>query len=457
MVARSTGLPERVHCVGVSGGGLSALARLLRECGHVVSGSDRGGVRPELLAAGIESAPSGDPSLAVGADLLVRSAAVPEDDGEVAAARAAGVPVLKYAEALGRVMAGRRGVAVAGTHGKTTTTALLAHLLRVAGRAPAWIVGGAPADFPAFGWGRGELMVVEACEFDLSFLQLRYDVALITGVTADHLDCFGDLAGVQAAFRAFARRLPPGGTLLLGPGVPAELDFALGPEVSVVRVDELCALLEARADSDGFTADVRLDDGRSMSLRCGLWGRHNLDNARCALATARVLGVPWDIVAAALPAFAGVARRLTDRGDLSLPSGRARLIDDFAHHPDALSAAAEALAAHLPGRRRVGLFQPHQVSRTEEFLDAFARALQQFDAVGLCDIFVARDARPERAGEVLAELARRGGGHVQRLGPACSAAPAVRALLRPDDACVIMGAGDIDGLAGRLAGTPAGP
>jgi UDP-N-acetylmuramate--alanine ligase len=232
----------------------------------------------------------------------------------------------------------------------------------------------------------------------------------------------------------------------------------LAPGVRVLRVDEACALVDAIPDDAGWCATVRDAHGRQWPVRTRLWGRHNLDNVRCALVAAAAVGVPLEACLDGLAGFRGVARRLTDRGEVPLAAGGcARLIDDFAHHPDALSAAALALADHLPGRRRVALFQPHQVSRTENFLQAFAEALAGFDAVGLCDIFVARDRRPERAGAVLDALVGLAGAHVSRLGPAATAEPAARALLRPDDACVVMGAGDIDGLAARLAGAPARP
>jgi len=493
-----TGLPPRVHCVGVAGGGLSVLARLLLQCGHRVSGSDRAAVAPALLRAGLQLSQGAGCEHARAADLLVRSAAVPDDDREVTAARAAGVPVLKYAEALGRIMAGRRGVAVAGTHGKTTSTALVAHLAQHAGLEPAWVVGGLPRGLPACSWGRGEVLVAEACEYDHSFLQLDYQVGVITGVAADHLDCFGDLDGVWRAFQRFAARLPPGGTLVLGPGLsreqllgeapdsaydaacagalaeapdasaraslhspegePRAPSAGVSPRGRVVSVDETLRLERLVAGPDGWRGDLLLDDGRRLPLLCPLWGRHNLGNALCALLAVHALGVDWEQGLAGLASFEGVGRRLHDRGELHLtPGASVRLIDDFAHHPDALRAAAEALASHLPGRRRVALFQPHQVSRTEEHLDAFVTALGHFDAVGLCDIFVARDARPERADALAETLAQRAGQHVQRLGPAASADAAARALLRPGDACVVMGAGDIDGLARRLAAGPAGP
>lgn len=452
----ATGLPRRVHCVGVGGGGVSALARLLAGCGHVVSGSDRGAARADLAAAGVETWRGSDPGRATGAGLVVRSAAVPDADPEVAAARAAGVPVVKYAQALGRLMARRRGVAVAGTHGKTTTTALLAYILRACGRDPGWLVGGSPRNLPSAGWGAGSDFVAEACEFDHSFLELPYEVAVLTGVAADHLDCFGDLAGVEAAFRRFVGRIPARGVLVQGPGVPTGLDLAVPAGVTRHVVAQELRFGAVQATAQGWAGRLEAG-GRWLPFRCLLWGRHNLENAACALVAARALGIPWEVGVDALAGFQGVARRLQVLSEGSAAGAGALIVDDFAHHPEALEAAAAALVVHLPGRRRVALFQPHQVSRTEDFLDGFARALQAFDVVGLCDIFAARDAHPERAETVVAALAVRGGAHVVRIGPAAAADERARALLRAGDACAVMGAGDIDGLAQRLAGTPAGP
>lgn len=452
-----TGLPLRVHCVGVAGGGVSALARLLVSAGHEVSGSDRCAVPAELLSAGVQAVAGPSPQRAAAAEVLVRSAAVPEDDADVVAARAAGVPVLKYAQALGRVLSSRRGLAVAGTHGKSTTTALLAHLLSGAGQDPSWIVGARPVGAEPYGWGQGAHMVVEACEYDHSFLELSFEVALITGMAPDHLDCFGDWAGVVDAFHRFAARLPAHGTLVLGPGVPAGNAPPAPDGARVLDVDAELSVQRAQADARGWTGTLVRRSGQSLPFRLPIWGRHNLDNLRCALVASAAVGVDDADAVGSLSSFGGVQRRLSVRGEIQVEGGSALLVDDFAHHPEALLAAAEALADHAPGRRRVALFQPHQVSRTDEMLSQFVAALQRFDAVGLCDIFVARDARPHLADALASRLAREAGPHVLRLGPAAGADAAARNMLRPGDVCVVMGAGDVDGLARRLGRDAARP
>jgi len=449
-------LPRRVHCVGVSGGGLSALASLLASRGHAVTGSDCNPPAEALLEAGVTFEQGHAAEHVEGAELLIRSAAVPDSNPEVAAAQRAGVPVLKYSEALGRLMTTRRGLAVAGTHGKTTTTAMLAHLLREAGADPAWIVGGNPLGMPPFAWGSNGPMIVEACEYDCSFLNLSYDVALITGIALDHLDYFGDWDGVLSAFRRFCAGVAADGRLVLGPGVADLLGSDLPTEATLVNVDDVLPLRSAEAGSGGWHASLGCAGEHSIWMP--LLARHDLDNLRCALVAASCCDVPMGELLPHVESFAGVARRLQDLGEAALPGGGSvRVVDDFAHHPDSLAAALAAARSHFGDRRVVGVFQPHQVSRTEDLFDGFTRALRGFDVVALCDIFVTRDAHPERAQTQVTALARETGPQVVRVGPACTADAGLLELLRPDDLCLVMGAGDIDGLAERLVGAVARP
>lgn len=450
-------LPDHVHCVGVRGGGLSALARLLVQRGHQVSGSDANGPSPELQELGVRMTADGSSCLPDGVGLLVRSAAVPEHAPEVLAARAAGVPTLKYAEALGRLSRSKLTLGVAGTHGKTTTTAALAWVLSRLGVEPSWIVGGQPAGLPPARWGQGPHLVVEACEYDRSFLELDCRVGIITSVAPDHLDCFGDADGVLAAFGEFAARLVAPARLVLGPGVPASLAEQVAPGVAVLHVDEIVECRRLSESSDGFELDLRLDGRHEERLRLPVLGLHQVDLMRTALAAALALGLPPEGLAGAASGFAGVRRRLQDLGEQPVEGGSVRLVDDFAHHPEALAAAAAALRARFPGRRLLGVFQPHQVSRTEDFLPDFAEALGAFDRVALCDIFVARDSHPERADGCAEQLAGQVGARLVRVGPARDAQRAVESMQRPGDVVVVMGAGDVESLAGRLAGGAARP
>ncbi len=435
------------------------LACLLAARGHDVSGSDRTQLREELAKEGVRSAAGSAIDRTAGVELVIRSAAVPLDDPELAAAVAQGIPIVKYSEALGRLMHGQRGLAVAGTHGKTSATALLSHLLRGAGRDPSWIVGGRPVDAAAWCSGDSDLLCVEACEYDHSFLNLTYEVAIITGISADHLDCFGDELGVQRAFAQFAAGQGPEGQLVLGPDVPGSWDPGAECRGRVTRVSEALQLRSLEEGPAGYEG-VLWDGREEHPFRFPVLGRHNVDHLRSALVAASSTGVPLSELVPSAANFHGVERRLEDLGECSgfgIDEGQrgVRVVDDFAHHPEALVAAARAMRARFPGRRLVGVFQPHQVSRTADFLDAFRIALRAFDHVALCDIFVARDAHPERAHDLCDALAADSGGRVCRVGPAPLADERVASLLRPGDACVVMGAGDVDGLARRLAGRAA--
>jgi UDP-N-acetylmuramate--alanine ligase len=449
-------LPERIHCVGVNGGGLLPLACLLAARGHRMTGSDRTEPRAELTAAGVVVGRGSALERMRDASLLIRSAAVPTDDPEVLDAQRRGIPVLKYSEALGQLMQQKRGLAVAGTHGKTSVTALLACVLSAAGRDPSWIVGGRPVGMGAWGAGSSDLLCVEACEYDHSFLNLTYEIALITGISPDHLDCFGDRAGVERAFHRFASAVHAEGCLVLGPDVPEAWSV---PGVSVKRVDDVLPVLSLEEDEQGYSGVLGSEEG-DHPFRLGLLGRHNVDHMRTALVAAGAVGVPLSEMLPALATFQGVERRLEDLGEsqafgVDAKKQGVRIIDDFAHHPEALEAAARALRARFGGRRLVAVFQPHQVSRTSDFLPDFVAALRGFDEVALCDIFVARDTHPENAEGLCRELVFLSEGRVKSIGPAAVADEVVAGLLRPGDVCVIMGAGDVDGLARRLAGRAA--
>lgn len=460
----ASGLPERIHAVGVRGGGVGGLAEMLVSLGHVVTGSDASpDVDVEAFAAkGIAASSGPSPALVERAGLVVRSAAVPDHDADVETARRYDVPVWKYAEALGALTRRRPTIAVAGTHGKTTTSALVAHLLAANDVDAGWVIGGLPRtpDRRAR-WGSDDApFVVEACEYDLSFLNLTPRSAILTGVVADHLDCFGDAAGVRAAFAQFVERLPDDGLLVAGRDVPD--DVLAGCRAEVARVGRDVAIDDVVVDADGRRGVLRLGD-ESTPLRFEPVAEHNLDLLAASVAVARAAApdVPLAALAEAAATYRTPRRRLEDLGDVALGDGRTlRVVDDFAHHPDSLVAARNGLAARFPGRRVVGVFEPHQVGRTADFFDDFVAALRAFDEVLLCDIFVARDAEPERQQPLTAALAEAVGAHCSRCGPARDVGrvlDTIRARAAHDDVVVFMGAGSIDGLARHAAREPARP
>lgn len=453
---------ERVHLMGIGGAGMSALARLYRARGYQVTGCDRapGPLLSRLDREGIPALPGHDPAHVAGCDLLVVSAAVPPAHPEVEAARRLGIPVRKRAEVLGELLAGGTGVAVAGTHGKSTTTALIGLVLEAAGFDPTCVVG---AEVPA--WesnlrvGTGPYWVAEADEYDYSFLTLRPTIAVVTTVEYDHPDCFPDFESLYRAFVAFVGNLPPEGVLVVGADSPAArrlaaerrdlqvvgygLDEGSGfPEFWTARNIELRA-----GGGAGFEV---FHGGRPVGrVESALPGRHNVTNALAAFAVAGALQIPAGTVASVLQQFTGAGRRFE-------PIGRFRgvpVFSDYAHHPTEVRATVDAARAAFPGRRVVGVFQPHTFSRTRALLDQFVDALSTPDFLVLAEIYPAREeARPgDPTGRTLfMALEGRMSGRAVFLPDLSGLGEVLTRVVRPDDIILVMGAGDIDEAARRL-------
>jgi len=457
------GRPLRVFCSGVGGTGVSGLARLAAGLGHRVVGSDRAAsaTTEALELLGLEVLPEQRPeNLAGGADLFVATAALDPDHPELVAALRQGIPVVKYAEALAAFVAARRGVAIAGTHGKTTTTALTAFVLRACGRDPGFLVGGRPKDLGAnASCGADPELVFEACEYDRSFHRYSPSVAVVLNVEVDHLDCYAGLEEITDAFVTFAAGLREGGRLLVAADCPgarrvAELTCALRPDVEVTtfgRADG--ATLQARDVSahEGRPAfDLWVDGERVAPVRLRIPGAHHVANALAAIAAAAAAGVDPRAAAAACERFTGVGRRF----DVLRPHGDVVVVDDYAHHPTALAAVLAATRARYPDRRLVALFEPHQASRTRQLFSDFATALTAADRVVVCEIYACRDQAEDLAAVSASDLARA----VRRVEPRTEAsAPgpgvfnAAMDLLQAGDVALFLGAGTISGLAHRVA------
>ncbi|MEW6742987.1 MAG: UDP-N-acetylmuramate--L-alanine ligase [Planctomycetota bacterium] len=442
---------EPLHLVGAAGAGVGGLMRLLRELGHQVTACDgKGGAwMEEALALGVPAFAQHDVHhIPEECRLLVRSAAVPDDRPEIASARARGVRVIKYAELLGCLVNRRRGVAVAGTHGKTTTTAWTAYILSRGHLAPSYVVGGVPHDLAGRAHaGEGPFFVVEACEYDDSFLNFHPAHAAILNVEMDHLDYFGTPERLLQSFRAFAAQVGEGGVLVLGEEVPREVEEHVGAGVRIIRVgwsaacDVIARDLEVRAGCYTFHLSIEGESLGRVQLR--LAGRHNVENALAAAALARHCGVGASEIIDSLERFSGVGRRLDPVG----LAGGITLLEDYAHHPTAVRVVADALRGVHPSRRLVALFQPHQISRTRYFLKEFAGALARFDRVLVADIYDARDFAlrldPVRSQDLVEEVLR-AGGSARVVGRGTEVVDATCAELREGDVCVVMGAGDIN-------------
>ncbi|HSL58273.1 MAG TPA: UDP-N-acetylmuramate--L-alanine ligase [Acidimicrobiales bacterium] len=435
--------PRTVHVVGVGGAGMSAIATVLAAMGHRVTGSDArsSSVLARLDALGVATSVGHAPAVAVAADAVAVSTAVPDDDPEVVAARAAGVPVLRRAEILAAIGATRRVVAVSGTHGKTTTTALLALILRRAGLRPSAIVGGDVAGMGGAVWDDGEWFVVEADESDATFLELGAEAVLVTNVEPDHLERWGSLAAIEDGFRRFlADATGPRVVCADDPGAAR-----LGAEVGAVTY----------GTDPGATwriVDLHLDRGRSRfglehggarvaDIELPAPGAHNARNAAGAVALAVALGAPVDAAGAALAEFGGVGRRFQTRGE----AAGVTVVDDYAHNPGKLRAVLDGARAG-GWDRVVAVFQPHRHSRTQAQGDELGAALAGADLVVVTDVYGAgEDPIPGVSGKTVVDavLAHRPRAEVAWIPGRADLLAYLGARLRPGDLCLTLGAGDI--------------
>jgi UDP-N-acetylmuramate--alanine ligase len=441
---------RRLHFIGIGGAGMSGLALVARALGADVTGSDRANSSycERLRAAGIEPVIGHDAAnLPAGAEVVV-STAIPDDNPELAAARAGGAAVLHRGDLLGELSRMKRTIAVAGTHGKTTTASMAALALRECGRDPAFLIGGElRAAGTNAGWGAGEWAVIEADESDGSFLKLARDVAVVTNVELDHHATYRSLGDLEKAFAEFAR---PASLRILGAGVDLPGDGAavtFGIEEGGLRAEDV----ELHPGGSRFAVE-----GTRVELRVP--GRHNVLNALAALAACRAARVEPAEAGPALAGFTGAGRRFEEHGRTA--SG-ALLYDDYAHHPTEVRATLEA-ARTLEPARLVACFQPHLYSRTRMLAREFGRALALADLVVVLDVYPAReraDDFPEVSGLLVARAAAdaAGGRPVWWLPGMDDAERMLRGELREGDLLVTLGAGDVDALARRLAaaGSPA--
>jgi UDP-N-acetylmuramate--alanine ligase len=445
------GCAGQAHLTGVCGTGMKGLARLLIDRGWDVSGSDLSPLADTLqplLQRGLRFHQGHETEhLPRTADLLIHSAAIGPENPERLAATDYGIPQVTYSQMLGRLMAESRGVAIAGTHGKSTTTAMTASILTDAGRQPTAIFG---ADLCATGqssWsGRGDLFVVESCEFQRSFLDLSPEYGAILGVEPDHFDCYSEPSELLGAFSEFAGHIARSGFLLVRGDDDAALAASRSASAEVLTFG-------LRPDADWWAADVRTAGfgarfrlfrrGHYVTeIRLGVPGRHNVLNAIAAAAICSELGVPAGAIRHSLADFMGLKRRFEVLGSWR----GVTVIDDYAHHPTAVETVLQT-ARDLYGRRRIwAAFQPHQVGRTTALMADFARSFRLADRVVIAPVYAAREVVTDEPQRLANELARR----IDDLGPPAVSCTSLDRLagvlddgLRPGDVLVTMGAGDI--------------
>ncbi|HOX25203.1 MAG TPA: UDP-N-acetylmuramate--L-alanine ligase [Candidatus Krumholzibacteria bacterium] len=446
---------RHIHLVAIGGVGMSGIAEVLLNLGFSVSGSDlrRSASTDRLASLGARIHIGHAAEHVAEADVVVRSSAVTEANCEVSEARRRRIPVIRRAEMLAELMRLKQGVAVAGSHGKTTTTSLTAAVLAAGGLDPTVIVGG---QVLALGTnavlGGGDYLVAEADESDGSFLHLTPTIAVVTNIDHEHVDHYPDLNDLRAAFVEFVGRVPFYGTAVL---------CADDPEVRgiIPRVDRRIVTYgfsreaDVRVDPetvtsgpDGQSGEVWTADGKVGRLRLPQLGRHNLRNALAAIAVGRDLGVSFPTAAAALAAFRGVGRRCESHGE----PGGVLVLDDYGHHPTELSATMEVARAY--DRRVAVLFQPHRYSRTRHFAREFADALAGADLVGLLPVYAAGEEDPGQAGSdlIAAELAGRYRRPVQLLVDHQGVFDWLDAEVVAGDLLLTSGAGDIGRLVPQL-------
>jgi len=454
---------RRVHFIGIGGVGMSGIAEVLHNLGYAVSGSDRAHspTAQRLAGLGIDVRIGHEAAHVDGADVVVTSSAIKADNPELAAARAARIPVIPRAEMLGELMRFRRGIAIAGTHGKTTTTSLVASVLAEANYDPTFVIGG---QLNAAGanarLGTGQYLVAEADESDGSFLLLSPVIAAITNIDADHLENYhGDFAEVKKAFADFLHRLPFYGlaVLCIDDEEVAQLAKNTTRRVTTYGIEARDADVRAvNLSQSGFEMHFELLlPGRAepLPVTLNLPGRHNVLNALAAASIGWQLGVEAEAIAHALKHFEGVGRRFHRRGELALDHGHVLLVDDYGHHPRELAAVFAAVRGGWPERRLVVGFQPHRYSRTRDLMDDFANVLADADVLVLTDVYPAGEAPIAGAdGRALARAVRARG----KVDPVLVEHPrdlkdTLPALMRDGDLLLLLGAGDIGATAVELA------
>jgi len=449
---------KNIHFVGIGGIGMSGIAEILTNYDLTISGCDlRGSATTEALRkTGIDVAIGHDPRHAETADLMVVSSAVRPDNPELARARELYVPVIRRAEMLGEIMRLKKGIAIAGTHGKTTTSAMTAMVLSEGGLDPTLIIGGVLRDLATNArLGKSEYLVVEADEYDRSFLTLHPTCAVVTNIEADHLDCYRDIEDIENTFAAFVAKIPFYGALIGCVDDP--------------RVESLLGAAQKRTVRYGMSegADLRasglaFEQGRSAfdvtrggellgRVTLQIPGEHNVRNALAAIAVALELDLPFETAARALAKFHGVERRFQIVGE----AGGVLIVDDYAHHPTEIRATLDAARRGYPKRRLVALFQPHLYSRTRDFHEDFASSLRLADVALVSTLYPAREEPIEgvSAEMITRAAARSGASQVTFIeGSNEALVGKLRSILRPGDVFITMGAGDVYQVGAALAG-----
>ncbi len=452
---------KAIHMIGVGGAGMCGIAEVLLNLGYYVSGSDmrESAAVSRLQELGVQVYIGHRGEQAVGADVVVISSAVSEDNPELQAARASRIPVVPRAEMLAELMRYRHGIAVAGTHGKTTTTSMIAAIFAEQGLDPTFVIGGVVNSTGTNArLGEGRILIAEADESDASFLHLQPMVAVVTNIEADHMDTYGgDLQNLRRTFLEFLHNLPFYGVAVLCVDDPvvAGLVNDIGRKAITYGFSELADFriteVEKLSLTTAFTV-LRPAPAEHLRVSLNMPGLHNVLNATAAIAVACDEGVSDAAIMAGLAGFQGVARRFEVHGDLALETGTALLVDDYGHHPTEVKATLEAARQAWPQQRLVLVFQPHRYSRTRDLYEDFVRVLSEVDVLVLLEVYPAGEAHiPGADGRSLSGSVRQRGALDPVFVADIAEVPKVlRGLIRDQDIVLTQGAGNVGALAQQL-------
>jgi UDP-N-acetylmuramate--alanine ligase len=451
---------HRIHFVGIGGAGMGGIAEVLLNLGYAVQGSDlkENAVTRQLVRLGATVHVGHDAANVAGADVVVVSTAVPADNPELLAAREARVPVVQRAEMLAELMRFRQGIAVAGTHGKTTTTSLVASLLAAGGLDPTFVIGG---QLKSAGTnarlGASRYLVAEADESDASFLHLQPVIAVVTNIDRDHLATYdGDFGRLKQAFVEFLHNLPFWGLAVLCADDEdvREIIPQVPRPIVTYGLSEHADLRAVNVRRSGFRSrfDVLREGRAPLPVELNLPGAHNVLNALAAIAVATDLGVADEAIRAALAGFEGIGRRLERVGEVLTPRGRIDIVDDYGHHPTEIAATLEAIRQGWPGRRVVLAFQPHRYTRTQDLMDDFGQVLSEADVLLVTEVYAAGEQPIANADGRAVCRAVRSRGRVEPVfvEDVLHLAEPLADLIEDGDLVITMGAGNISAVAHDL-------
>lgn len=455
------GRVRHVHFVGIGGAGMSGIAEVLHNLGYTISGSDKNDTRVtrQLQAQGMQVTQGHAPEHINGSDVVVYSSAVSVDNPELQEARARHIPIIPRAEMLAELMRFKHGIAIAGTHGKTTTTSLIASLLAEGGLDPTYVIGGLLTSSGSHArLGKGKYLVAEADESDASFLHLQPIMAVITNIDADHLENYGgDFSQLKKNFVEFLHRLPFYGlaVLCLDDPVIREILPAVTRPVLTYGIERKADVTARPLKFAGNKTWFRVARGKHkdwLDIELNLPGQHNMLNALAAITVANELGVSESVITNALRGFQGIGRRCQIIGDIFINNKKILVVDDYAHHPREIAATLQALRSGWPGRRLVVVFQPHRYTRTRDLFEDFTRVLSGVDALLLLDVYPAGETKIAGADSrsLCRAIRRRGQVEPVFVDKRQELDVLLAGNMQDNDLLVVLGAGDVGTLAPTL-------